>query len=184
MVIYFVQEKLFSRRSFLLCLTFSRQELIKLYKGELNPRIKERLLLVLKVEGKGMIPAHAADELHRSRPWALYWLDRFSKEGIDGLKDRSKSGRPPEILKEVAVRIRKELLESKQGWTTKQVSDMICTEGGVRYHHTHIYRILHKWGFKQKVPRKVHINTASTEEKEDFKKEPRGYWTLCQKDLQ
>jgi transposase len=62
----------------------------------------------------------------------LYWLDRFSKEGIDGLKDRSKSGRPPEILKEVAVRIRKELLESKQGWTTKQVSDMICTEGGVR----------------------------------------------------
>ena len=138
----------------------------------------------MKVEGKGMIPAHAADELHRSRPWALYWLDRFSKEGIDGLKDRSKSGRPPEIPKEVAVRIRKELLESKQGWTTKQVSDMICTEGGVRYHHTHIYRILHKWGFKQKMPRKVHINTASTEEKEDFKKEPRLYWTLYQKDLQ
>jgi hypothetical protein len=30
----------------------------------------------------------------------------------------------------------------------------------------------------------VHINIASTEEKEDFKKEPRGYWTLYQKDLQ
>jgi hypothetical protein len=33
-----------------------------------------------------MVPAHAADELHRSRPWALYWLGRFSKEGIEGLK--------------------------------------------------------------------------------------------------
>jgi transposase len=39
----------------------------------------------------------AADGLHRSRPWASYWLDSFSKEGIDGLKDRSKSGRPAEI---------------------------------------------------------------------------------------
>lgn len=31
--------------------------------------------------------------------------------------------------------------------------------------------ILRKWGFKQKVPRKVHVNTASNEEKECFKKE-------------
>jgi putative transposase len=114
----------------------------------------------------------------------LDWLDRFSKEGINGLKDRSKSGRPSEIPKEVAVRIRKELLGSKQGWTTKQVRDTIFKEGGVRYHSTHIYRILHKWGFKQKVPRKVHINTASGKEKGDFKKESRGYWTLYQKDLQ
>jgi hypothetical protein len=31
---------------------------------------------------------------------------------------------------------------------------------------------MHKWGFKQKVPRKVHVNTAAKkEEKEDFKKE-------------
>ncbi|HET7284876.1 MAG TPA: winged helix-turn-helix domain-containing protein, partial [Nitrososphaeraceae archaeon] len=34
-----------------------------------------------------------------------------------------------------------------------------------------IYRLLHKLGFKQKVPRKVHVNSASEEEKEQFKKE-------------
>jgi putative transposase len=118
--------------------------------------------------------------IHRSKPWASYWLDRYNKEGIDGLKDRSKSGRPPEIPEELAIRIRKELLEGKQGWTTKQVSDIIFRKGGVRYHYTHIYRILHKWGFKQKIPRKVHINTASREEKEDFKKGPRKYLILSQ----
>jgi hypothetical protein len=58
-------------------------------------------------------------------------------------------------------------------WSKIDITILISTE-----------YILHKWGFKQKVPRKVHINTASTEEKEDFKKQPRGYWTLCQKDLQ
>ena len=35
-----------------------------------------------------------------------------------------------------------------------------------------------KWGFKQKVPRKTHVNTASKEEKEHFKKEPERYWIL------
>jgi putative transposase len=96
-------------------LTFPRQEATKLYKGELNPKIKERLLLlILRVKDDGILPAHAADELHRSRPWALYWLDRFSKEGVGGLKDRSKTGRPPKIPEELAMRIRTKLLESKQ----------------------------------------------------------------------
>ncbi len=38
---------------------------------------------------------------------------------------------------------------------------------------------MHKWGFKQKVPRRVHVNTASKEEKERFKKEQeRYYWII------
>jgi hypothetical protein len=43
--------------------------------------------------------------------------------------------------------------------------------------YSHIPCILRKWGFKQKIPRKVHVNTASVEEKEDFKKRlPRYLW--------
>jgi transposase len=48
-------------------------------------------------------------------------------------------------------------------------------ESGIQYHYTHIYRPLHKWGFRQKIPRKVHVNTASEEEKEQFKKGHRKY---------
>ncbi len=48
------------------------------------------MLLVIKVKYDNVIPAYAADELHRSRPWGLYWLDRFYEEGIEGLKDRQK----------------------------------------------------------------------------------------------
>jgi len=36
--------------------------------------------------------------------------------------------------------------------------------------YSHLPCILRKWGFKQKVPRKIHVNTASKEEKEAFKK--------------
>jgi putative transposase len=160
----------------------------KIYKNESDVKVKERLLLILKVKGDEMVPAHAAKELHRSRTWASDWLKRYREEGVDGLKNRPISGRPSELPEEVALKIQRKLKESKQGWTTKQVYEMILKVGGIRYHYFHIYRILHKWGFRQKVPRKVHVNTAPREEKDSFKKEPERYWTLFtkqeEKDLQ
>ena len=36
----------------------------------------------------------------------------------------------------------------------RQVMDLIYRKTGVRYHGVHIYRLLHKWGFKSKVPQK------------------------------
>ena len=158
---------------------YSKNELIKFYKNETNIKVKERLLLVIKVKYDNLIPAYASDELHRSRPWGLYWLDRFLQEGVEGLKNRPKSGRYPDISEEKVSEIKKELVSCKQGWTTKQIQDLIVKKsGGIRYHYTHIYRLIHKWGFKQKVPRKTHVNTASKEEKERFKKEPERYWIL------
>jgi putative transposase len=50
------------------------------------------------------------------------------------------------------------------------VEESTLKKSGIKYHYTHIYRrILRKWGFKQKVPRIVHVNTASLDEKEVFK---------------
>ena len=156
-------------------MAFNRSKLVNLYKRESDPNVKERLLLVLKVEGDGMIPARVAKDLHRSRTWASDWLARYDNESVDGLRDRPKSGRPAQLSPQVVFKIRKRLAESIQGWSTKQVNDIILQEGGIKYHCVHIYRLLHKWGFKQKVPRKVHVNTASKEEKDTFKKELRKY---------
>ena len=66
---------------------YSKSQLIRLYKNETNLNVKEWLLLVIKVEVADLIPAYAADELHRSRLWALYWLKRYREEG-EGLKNR------------------------------------------------------------------------------------------------
>ena len=150
----------------------------KLYRSEHDTNVKERMLLVLNVIYQKQIPAQVARDLHRSRTWASDWLKRYREEGIEGLKNRSKSGRPPDIPEQIVYQIQNELVSSKQGWTTKQVKDLIVRKSGIKYHFTHIYRLMHKWGFKQKVPRKVHVNTASNEEKERFKKQPERYWTI------
>ena len=88
--------------------------------------------------------------------WASDWLKRYDEEGIEGLKDKPKSGRHPELSTEIEYRIRTILRESNQVWTTtKQIEELIIKESGIKYHYTHIYRIVRKWGFKQKVPRKI-----------------------------
>jgi putative transposase len=139
---------------------------------EKNVKVKERMLLVLNVVCHGKVAAHVARTLHKSKAWATQWLKRYREEGTEGLKDRPKSGRRPELPLEVEYEIREILKESNTGWTTKQVEELIIRESGIRYHHNYIYYIVRKWGFKQKVPRKVHVNTASKEEKDEFKKRP------------
>ena len=103
-------------------MTLTRAELSQIYRKESDPKVKERLLFVLKVQGDYMIPARIAKELHRSRPWTSYWLDRFDKDGIEGLREKPRSGRPSKLSSGIMHQIRKELSDSsKQGWTTKQV---------------------------------------------------------------
>ncbi len=151
-------------------MTITRESFEKIYRCEQNIKTKERMLLVLNVVYQRKISAQVARDLHRSKSWACEWLKRYHKEGIGGLKTRQKSGRPTEISEEITCQIKEELKESSYGWTTKQVEELIVKKSGLKYHYTHIYRILRKWGFKQKIPRKVHINTAPQEEKEVFKK--------------
>src|SRR3954464_13432974 len=114
-------------------------------------------------------------ETYRNRSWACVWLKRYDKEGVGGLKNKPRTGRPSELSEKSIYNIKTILKESNQGCTTKQVEEMIIEKSGIKYHHTHIYRILRKWGFKQKVPRKVHVNTASREEKNNFKKRQNRY---------
>src|SRR6185437_11052552 len=117
----------------------TKSKLVNQYKKENDSKVKERLLLIIKVREDKQIPFHVVKELHRSNPWAFDWLKRYDKEGLDGLKDRIKTGRPPELSEETSYQIKKELSNSNQGWTTKQVKQLIIKKSGIKYHYTHIY---------------------------------------------
>ncbi|MDR4510429.1 MAG: helix-turn-helix domain-containing protein [Nitrososphaeraceae archaeon] len=142
------------------------------YKKEKDSNVKERILLVRRVKiDKQEAASVAENELNRSRWWAYKWLHRFDKQGLDGLKDKERSGRPPDVPKDVMIEIRQELADSNTGWDFRQVMNLIYKKTGVRYHEVHIYRLLHNWGFKSKVSKKKFVNTASPKEKKRFKKE-------------
>ena len=100
--------------------SFERQ-----YRMEKNVKVKERMLLVLNVVYHGKLAAQVSREIHRSRSWACRGLKRYDKEGIEGLKDIPKSGRPTELSVDVEYKIKIILKESNTGWTTKQIEELI-----------------------------------------------------------
>jgi len=142
------------------------------YKNERDADVRERILLITRVKmDKNEASTVAEKEFHRSRWWAYKWLKRFDNDGgLDGLRNKHRSGRPPEVSEERFAIIRKELSESQSGWIVKEVMNLIYERTGVRYHEVHIYRLLHRWGFSPKVPRMRFVNTASKQEKNKFRK--------------
>ena len=146
----------------------------KAYKNEHDGSVKERILLVIRVSVDKQHIESAAQELHRSRAWAYKWYKRHNDEGIEGLRDRHRSGKPSVVSTDTKEKIRQELSDSNTGWDFRQVMDLIQKRTGVKYHEVHIRRLLHKWGFSPKVPQKRFVRTATKEEKKDFKK---GYKT-------
>ncbi len=73
------------------------------------------MLLVLNVVYQGKISAHVATDLHRNRAWACVWLKRYRKEGIEGLKNKPRTGRRSSKLSEDIYSIKTTLKESNQG---------------------------------------------------------------------
>lgn len=142
------------------------------YKNERDADVRERILLIRRVRiDKKEAASVAENQLHRSRWWAYKWLKRYDNNGgLAGLKNKHRSGRPPEVSEETSVMIRKELSENKSGWMAKEVMDLIYSRIGVKYHEVHIYKLLHRWGFSPKVPRMRFVSAASKQDKSRFRK--------------
>jgi len=144
--------------------------LFKAYKSECDVHIKERLLLIIRISSDKQSVESVSQELHRARSWAYKWYKRYNDEGLEGLRDRPRSGKPSTVPKETMEKIRHELSDSNIGWNIKQVMDLIQQKTGVKYHKEHIRRLFHKWGFSSKVPQKRFVRTATLNEKKKFKK--------------
>jgi putative transposase len=125
----------------------SRKQLNSAYRKETDAVVKERILLVKHVRyDKKEASSVAEIELNKTRTWAYKWLHRFDRDGLEGLKDKERSGRPPSVSKEIMVKIRKELEDSNTGWDFRQVMDLIYKRARVRYHEVHTYTVYYTSG--------------------------------------
>jgi transposase len=87
-------------------LIVSKGRLAELYRRESDAKVKERLLLVIRIVGDGELPAHVVKEIHRSKPWGSYWPERYREECLKGLRNKPKSGRIPQIPLEISTFVR------------------------------------------------------------------------------
>jgi transposase len=88
-----------------------------------------------------------AEELNLSRPTIQRWLDRYEAEGIEGLEDRPRSGRPrtkvtPEVVDEVVEMTTQEDPPQGTHWSTR----IMAEETGL--HPSQVARIWRTHGLK------------------------------------
>ncbi len=148
----------------------ARESLEKAYNQEKEADVSRRILLVLKVRYDGLRPSHAAKELRRDKSWATIWLRRFDEEGLDGLRIRPRSGRPPKVPVETLASVRRNVSRWEGGCRIEDVRDMIRRKSGTVYSERQVYRIVHGWRFRSVVPEKRFVSEASDEERARFKK--------------
>lgn len=148
----------------------SRETLEKACNEEKEADVSRRMLLVLKVRFDSVKRSRAAKELSRDKSWATIWLRRFDEEGLDGLKTRPRSGRPPKVSQEALARVRRNVARWEGGCRIEEVRDMIRRESRTTYSERQVYRIVHGWRFRSVIPEKRFVNEASDEERALFKK--------------
>ncbi|MDG6967764.1 MAG: transposase, partial [Nitrososphaerota archaeon] len=148
----------------------ARQALEKAIREEHDADLRLRTLLVLKVKYDGIGQNQAARELHAQSSWAVTWARRFEEEGIEGLRTRPRSGRPPKVEQRMLARIGREVATNESGWTVKEVRQLVQEEAGVTYSERHVLRLIHRWGARSVVPEKRLAHKASLEERLAFKK--------------
>ena len=106
----------------------NKAKLVTLYKKENDPKVKERLFLVIRVIEDWQVPFRVVREMNRSNPWASDWLKRYDKEGVEGLKDRPKIGRSPELSEGISYQIKKRTKRKQPGLDHKAGGRADCGE--------------------------------------------------------
>jgi transposase len=109
----------------------------RLARRDLPRRVRERLEMVkARAVGQG-IPA-ISDWSGRSPRTVRYWLDRYRAEGIEGLADQPRAGRPPRAdaayrhaLEEAVMRFPPELGLGFDVWTSARLSAYLAETTGV-----------------------------------------------------
>lgn len=106
-------------------------------------------------------PAEVAKLVGAPRQTVYRWLAVLREQGIDGLRDMSKGGRPSLMTAEQVAELRELLLAgpiaSGYGtdlWTLKRVRLLIEKRFGIQYSDVNVWRILGAMGFSSQKPEK------------------------------
>lgn len=140
------------------------QKLVQLSKQALRDgayRVANRLHAVaLNMEGKSAPDISNILKVHRSK--ISIWLHNWQEEGMNGLLEGYRTGRPHE-LSETQLHELSDILDSgpvaygfNSGvWTCPMVARIIEAEFSVSYHSAHVSRLLHQLGFSVQRPKRA-----------------------------
>lgn len=140
---------------------------------ETNGRMRIRLLALSHIKD-GADRTQTAKYLKVSRKAVNDWARKFFNEGIEGLNEKTRSGRSSKLtttqLSELKEYIQLHSIKDSGGrLNAETLVSLINEKFGVKYSRTNVYRLLHALNFSWITSRSRHPK-QSQEIQEDFKK--------------
>ena len=138
------------------------EELRRWARQESDGRVACRLLGLANVVD-GMSREGAARQAGMDRQTLRDWVIRFNAEGVEGLRERPGSGRPPWLgggqLAAFKALVRRGPDPARDGvstWRAKDLCRMVEQRFGVRYAENGMLRLLHDLGLSWQKTRALH----------------------------
>lgn len=154
------------------------EDLRRLARRETDGRVACRLLGLANVLD-GMKRTEAAGRAGMDRQTLRDWVIRFNAEGIEGLRDRAKSGRPTWLddgqlaaLKALVLRGPDPERDGVSAWRAKDLCRIVEDRCGVSYTENGMLRLLHDLGLSWQKARPIHPE-ADLKAQARFKKNSR-----------
>ena len=163
-------------------------ELLTLYKTEMDPRLARRIQAIYLARKSFTCP-QIMDLTGAKRRTVQNWIRWYNDEGIEGLKDRPRSGRPTKLSASQQRRLCQCL---DAGTTVSQrtrilngpaIQRILEQEFGVLYCLNGVYELLHRLGYSCLCPRPKH-EQGNPQAQEAFKKTSLLYWKRSKPSIQ
>jgi putative transposase len=105
----------------------STEELLKRIKSlEKDVKVLQRLYFI-KYRYEGVTVENAAERVEISKPVAYIWQERWNKEGYNGLKPKFAGGKPSKLSEDQKDQL-KEILDTRDDWTTEEIRKLISKD--------------------------------------------------------
>jgi len=130
-----------------------QQELGAFYRKTKDARLRTRAQMVLLSAEKGLKAEEVAEIVRESHATVLRWLKRYRAEGVEGLKDAPRPGKPLTITDEYRQRLLEVVRRRPRSlgleyslWTLQRLSDYMAEQTGIRVSTETVRRELKKGG--------------------------------------
>jgi transposase len=124
-------------------------------------RVSKRLHAVL-LNSEGHTSTEVGKLLNTSREKVSEWLKIYDHQGVDGLMEGKRTGRPSELTDLQKVLIC-DIIDSGPiayglvtgVWTSPLISEIIDWEFNIKYHPGHVRKLLQEFGFSVQSPKRL-----------------------------
>jgi len=158
-------------------LTLPRQQRRHLARQAAKERHAEHRMRLLVIVGlaEGRTPTELHAHLGVARSTVYRVAERFSNEGIRGLRDRRPEVPARRVTETYVQRLGELIYENPRDhgwqrttWTRELLALQLREETGIKVHPTHVGRLLHTLGIRWKRPRPVALRAVSKSTKQRY----------------